>query len=198
MMRQRRALSQFFYWLGVMMAVAFSAPSWSETTSGELDSPKGITVAENTEGESNATAATAPPAETLSTTASTPAAASGQKLFGQFEIRPSWTMKVGEFHTEDTAELGYQFNPGFKLGYLQYFNTNIYNPALGHSQNLGLVAEDGYAEAKFKDLWVSADKKWTFSTSHYLYMPSFAGSRDAGMVTRVRNYLNLRRKFSEK
>lgn len=67
------------------------------------------------------------------------------KVLGAFEIRPSYKSMMGEFHSEDSAILGYQFSPNLSATYKQEFNTNVYDPQLTETQSgLNAYLVDGY------------------------------------------------------
>jgi len=123
-------------------------------------------------------------------------APSEQKIIGVLEFRPSWTQSTGKFHTENMAQLGYQFNKNTTLSYRQYFNTNIYNP--DNSEGLGLTAQDGLFVADFRNIWTNSSQGLSFGYEPRLYLPTATATRDAGMITVVRNYLKLTKKFSDK
>ena len=71
------------------------------------------------------------------------------RVLGAVEVRPSYKSNQGEFHSEDSAWLGYQFNKNNSTVYKQEFNTNIYDPKLP-AVNSGMNAylADGYLKEK--------------------------------------------------
>jgi hypothetical protein len=164
------------------------------TTSGKENAQGGVSAAKET-GPATTTSESKPSeTPTLTTTAALP-----QPIVGMLELRPSWTGSnaSGEFHTENTAELGYKFNKDRYLGYVQYFNTNIYDPTTPANKGLGLVAKDGFFSFKMNNIWESGDKSWSLSWNPRLYMPTDASLRDKGLVAYARNYLNLTKKVSK-
>jgi hypothetical protein len=114
-----------------------------------------------------------------------------QKILGLLDIRPSWTTKAGEWHTENTLEGGYQFDRQTRLSYVQFANTNIYNPAAGNPgaiSGVGLALQDGFLRFKRSELWVSSDKQTSVSYQARLYTPTFGARRDAGFISFLRQY----------
>ncbi len=125
------------------------------------------------------------------TTTTTVAAPSDAAIIGEVELRPTWTSKSGEFHTENSAELGYKFDKQLSVSYLQMFNSNIYEPsAKSDTKGLGLYAFDGFARVKVKDIWQSGDLHFSYEAR--AYMPTWSNNRDHGMITIVRNYAKLK------
>jgi len=128
-----------------------------------------------------------------------------RKVIAFFEVRPSYTHLIGEFHTEDTLELGYQPNAERKFTYVQYFNTNMYNPATkgNWGSGLGFSMQDGYLRSKLNNLWVSNNKKTNFGIQTRTYLPTLAVSGplpsnyDRGMVVSQRVYFRLQHNFND-
>ena len=126
------------------------------------------------------------------------------KVLGEFEVRPSYTSAQGEFHTENTLELGYQIRRDLKVSYVQFFNTNLYDPKSGNpvASQFGFAAQDGFLRTKIDDIWLSGDRKTSFSFQGRVYMPTLAAvdgtpSRyDQGMVSFIRTYFKLARELS--
>jgi len=112
------------------------------------------------------------------------------KILGNFEARPSYRMLVGEFHSEDSATLGYQFDQKNSVVYKQDFNTNIYEPKSAAVSGLNASLADGYLKEKFNDLY--NDGKLSLSYEGRQYLPTSTVRRDAGMVTALRNYVKLK------
>lgn len=115
-------------------------------------------------------------------------------ITGLVETRPTWTTKSGEFHTENTLALGYEFNPDLAIGYVQYINTNIYDPAA--DKGVGVIVDDGFARVQLNNLWTNPANGLALSYEPRLYVPTSAASRDAGMVATVRNYIKLKKTFN--
>ncbi|MBI1860413.1 MAG: hypothetical protein HYR96_05800, partial [Deltaproteobacteria bacterium] len=135
------------------------------------------------------------PAQSVAT-----AAVPASEFFGFFELRPSWITKMGEEHTENTIEAGYRLG-GVKMSYLQWFNTNIFNPTTeaqgaGEGNGLALIASQGLFRVKVADVWKSADQKTSLAYQGRVYLPTWSGDRDTGMLTQVRNYLTLKTEVS--
>ena len=140
------------------------------------------------------TAETAPVANPApATTAATVAVPSEAKLMGSFEVRPSWTSRIGELHTENEAMLGYKFTNNYLVRYYQYFNTNLYNPgALPDSVNSTVF--DGFVRANANN--VLTDGTNSLHLEERIYTPVSQGSRDAGMITKFRTYFKYSHQFS--
>ena len=45
------------------------------------------------------------------------------RVLGRVDLRPSWTTKSGEVHSENMVEAGYLFTPDISAAYQQNFNT---------------------------------------------------------------------------
>jgi hypothetical protein len=116
---------------------------------------------------------------------------SDQKVLGTLEFRPSYRSLVGEFHSENSAILGYQFNKEVSLVYKQEFNTNLYDPNLGEDQGgLNAYLYDGYFKLKANNLYQQG--RFSFNYEGRAYVPTWAVKRDAGMLTAIRNYAKLK------
>jgi len=121
------------------------------------------------------------------------------------DLRPSFTPEKGEFHTENTVELGYQTAGGFKISYLQYFNTNLYNPDTKKNvfKKTDFSWQDGFFKAKFGNLWESEDKKSNFSFQARAYTSAPSNSYancsryNQGMITILRPYFQFAHEFSD-
>lgn len=137
---------------------------------------------------SNAEITTAEPSQ-ASVVSTAPVSNLGARVIGGVEFRPSWTSSLGEVHSENWAQLGYQMNPNARLFYRQEFNTNVFNPGVS-SQGLGLYANDGSFRFQWKD-FAKLTSTLAASYESRLYLPTLAVKRNAGMVTSLRNHLKL-------
>ncbi len=115
------------------------------------------------------------------------------RIVGEFDLRPSYTSKAGEIHTEDTVNLGYQFDRTVTLDYTQYFLTNFMNPDSSTS-GTQLRADDGFARLKLKD--VIKENDTTLGVQTRVYLPTHSGRRDAGMVMSWRNQVTIAQKLN--
>jgi len=116
---------------------------------------------------------------------------SDSKIIGSLEIRPSYRSNLGEFHSEDSLFLGYQFNKTNNLVYKQEFNTNLYDPKLAATTSgLNGYLFDGYFRGRSNNLY----KADSFSMSYEArgYLPTWSVKRSAGLITAVRNYAKLK------
>jgi hypothetical protein len=121
---------------------------------------------------------------------------SREKVIGVVELRPSWRSRDGEFHSENSLELGYRFAAQFQFGYRQHFHTNLYNPNQRGSEGLGLESEDGFFRGKLEDIWRATDSL-SLSYEGRVYLPTQAKKREAGLVSSLRNYFRFRQRLSD-
>jgi hypothetical protein len=127
------------------------------------------------------------------------ATTSGKRGFtGYLELRPSWTTKSGEVHSEDEATVSYKFNADQQVQYTQYFNTNVYNPANGPSaaKGLGLYANDAFFKISLKKIWKDRSETNQLDFASKLYMPTWSARREAGFLTFSRDYFTLKHFFT--
>src|SRR5688500_4913561 len=73
------------------------------------------------------------------------------RLEASLDLRPSWAVDKGNFHSENELGAAYSITEDFSLGYVQEFRTNLYNSE--QDRGLDLQAWDGYAKAEVKDLY---------------------------------------------
>lgn len=113
------------------------------------------------------------------------------RVLGAVEVRPSYKSRLGEFHSEDSGVLGYQFTRDTSAVYKQEFNTNVYDPHLTESQSgLNAYLVDGYFKEKVSHLLSFGGFSLSYEGRQYL--PTWLIRREAGMVTAIRNYLKLK------
>lgn len=146
----------------------------------------GFAIAEVAHAEET-TGTTTRPGSEASSTVTTAATPGDERIIGGVELRPSWTSAVGEVHSENWVQLGYQFTRATQVFYRQEFNTNVYNPGAS-AQGLGLFATEGSVRLKVKDFYkpsAAAGLSYELRT----YLPTLSTKRDAGMITSVRNQL---------
>lgn len=130
-------------------------------------------------------------AKTLAQTQNITSSGNETKLLGSAEIRPSYKSQMGEFHSEDSVFLGYQFNRDNSVVYKQEFNTNIYDPKLASAQSgLNGYLVDGYLKEKVNNIYSSGNLSLGYEGRQYL--PTWTAKRDAGMITALRNYAKLK------
>ncbi len=127
------------------------------------------------------------PAATLSQSVGAPSAA---KVHGFAEFRPSYTTKAGEVHSENAAELGYDFSKSTFLFYRQEFNTNLYNPANVSGTNVSPT--DGYIKMVAQNLYSFSGTPLSLSYEGRYFLPTLERKREAGMLTTLRNYVWLK------
>jgi hypothetical protein len=119
-----------------------------------------------------------------------------QSVFGFLEFRPSYTSVAGEFHSENTAEVGYKLNPSLKLGYVQYYSTNLMSN-VASTQGLNLVPNDGFVYFKAKDIWQSKNQKWAASYQLRFLTPTDSAKYQAGFITSFRNQFKIAYKYND-
>lgn len=130
-------------------------------------------------------------------TSATLSAASGiEPIYGYLEFRPSYTTNVGEFHTENTAEVGYKFRPNLKAGYVQFYNTNLMNSS-GTTTGLNLSVKDGYFYFKAKNLWESSDKHLAVNYQLRLLTPTNSVKYAAGYRNTIRNQFSASYSYND-
>lgn len=113
------------------------------------------------------------------------------KLLGVAELRPSYKSLSGEFHSENSAVLGYQFNKNDSLVYKQEFNTNIYDPKLDQSKSgVNGYLVDGYLKEKLNNIYSNGNFSMSYEGRQYL--PTMENKRQVGMITSIRNYAKLK------
>lgn len=118
-------------------------------------------------------------------------AASDSSILGLLEVRPSYKSLVGEFHSEDSAVLGYQFNKDCSVVYKQEFNTNLYDPSLPQSKSgLNAYLFEGYLKAKANNVYQAGNLYLSYEARQYF--PTWSLKRDAGMLTALRNYAKVK------
>lgn len=119
------------------------------------------------------------------------------------EFRPTFTPLTGKFHTENAFELSFKLDENTKVSYVQYFNTNLYNPSEKKLifRQFGFAWGDAYARIKFNNVWESADKNTSVDIQERLYLPTAAAGEtypsriDQGMITTSRTYLTVHHEF---
>lgn len=126
-------------------------------------------------------------------------ALSNGKWLGVLDFRPTASLKGQDsFRFENSAELGYQFSPSFSVAYHQDFWTNLYNSSLvGGSEGLGLKAQDGFFDWYRDRVLESSDKTLSLSYEGRLILPVMSSRREAGLLSALRTYFIIGKKFSE-
>ena len=116
---------------------------------------------------------------------------SASSVLGAVEVRPSYKSLVGEFHSEDSALLGYQFNKNNSVVYKQEFNTNLYDPSLSANRSgLNAYLFEGYLKEKINNIYQNGNLSVSYEGRQYL--PTWSVKRDAGMLTALRNYAKVK------
>jgi len=118
-----------------------------------------------------------------------------KNFFGFFELRPTYTGLSGEFHTENTAQLGYKFSPDTTVSYIQYFNTRLYDPASSVSRG-AVYLSDGWLYGQVNNILADQDKVNTFGMRELYIPPTDSAKRDLGFIGTFRTYFKYNHKFS--
>lgn len=107
---------------------------------------------------------------------------SPSKIFGFLDLRPSYAPSSGSVRSENTVEAGYEFNPEYRLTYVQWWNTtaNFYE---------GIYAHDGFF--RFRANRVAGGSKLALNYQARLFLPTFVARQQAGFVGSVFNQLQL-------
>lgn len=118
------------------------------------------------------------------------------KFGASIDLRPSWASTEGSKHTENELAVEYRPTPSQHVGYTQEFQTNLYNPSTGET-NQGITPHlhDGYLRGEFKEIW--KEGRLSFTNEARVYMPTHAGDRNAGLITALRNYFKFNYEVSE-
>lgn len=123
-------------------------------------------------------------------------AAKSTTVIGGIDMRPSWTTKTGEFHTENSVSLGVKTVSDLSVSFVHNFNTNLFQPLPEGSGGVNPTAVDAYFKAGLPSLWTSADSTTTLTYAPRIYVPIQDAARERGMITAVRNYFNLKKTIS--
>ncbi len=163
--------------LVVLSALAgFSLAAFAETTS-----------AVNTAA---APASAQKPSPTASST-TTVAAPSESKFYGFLETRPTYARTTGQVDTENTVELGYQFNKNTKLTYTQFLITNLLPSGSSVGKGLNLRGDGGFVRMRVNDFYVSGDKTTRLSYQGRIYTPTDDSLSGTGMIGALYNSIGL-------
>ncbi len=141
-----------------------------------------------------------PASGTASTTITGAPSASDSGFLGDVDVRPSMTIQdpgsqnKAEYHNEIYPELGYQIKKDLQVWVEQDFNTNIYNPVT--NKGFGFVISDTIFKVKLNNLY-NDGKGFSFGYEPRLYVPTSSASRDAGLISYVRNYLKFSKTVSD-
>lgn len=115
------------------------------------------------------------------------------------ELRPSWQTNSAEYFSENTIEGAYRFTQSFGLGYTQEFTNNIFSRTdAPENQGMNLATHEGYFIGKLDPILENAEKGISLTYEPRLILPTDSECRNAGMITSIRNDLNLTKKFGER
>lgn len=118
------------------------------------------------------------------------------------ELRPTLNPVKGEFHTENLIQIGLGAHDKAKWSYVQYFDTNLYNPQRKRSilRKPRITVQDGYAAVRLSNLWENEEKNRSFSMQFRLYLPTnssngYPSRWKQGMIATLRNYFSIHQTF---
>src|SRR5690606_7491982 len=109
-------------------------------------------------------------AETSGTSTAYVAAPSESKTIAGIDLRPSWDPSTGVVRSEDSIEVGYQFNKTTKLTYVQAFNTHIATP--DSDQRFGTKLDAGFIRTSLSKLAEISSLGLSLSYQNRLYLPT--------------------------
>ncbi len=139
------------------------------------------------------TTTTATPSSNSST--ATVSAPSDEKVFGTFEVRPSWASRNGNVDTENTLEAGYQFNKTTKLSYAQFFKTDLFPATSLQGKGVHLRGDGGFARVKVAEIYKSEDKLTTLAFQGRIYSPTDDSMAGTGFLTAAYGSFKLQHDF---
>lgn len=116
------------------------------------------------------------------------------KIVGFVDIRPGY-IPTGQFLTENTVRLGYQFKKDRRLVVEQYISTNLYQPTSAAS-GMNVTQYDGYVGAQLNNLWTDKANGLSFSYAPRFYLPQSQLSQDRGLITFHRSNFALTKQFN--
>ncbi len=114
-------------------------------------------------------------------------------LTGFFEFRPTYSTKSPSYSAENTAAIGYRFNPDLAIEWTQYFGHNLYNQSV---KSFNFALDDSFFALQMKPLW-SNDSGMNLTFEPRMYLPTKEEEAKNGMVTALRTYFTLCQKLSE-
>ncbi len=121
-----------------------------------------------------------------------------KQLWGNIELRPSWTTRVGEIHGENSAELGYKFTPDLNLSYCQDLTTQFYDPTKSEDQQgFSLNIQRSFLRLRANNLWVDKANGLTLFYQNRWFIPNNSADRAMGFIAVTRNYINLKKQISD-
>lgn len=148
-------------------------------------------------------------AETQGTNAvSTNKVASSSAVKASIEARPSVKFepvtqngqttqsKMPKYYSENTIDVGYQFNSKLYAGYRQFFDTDLYSFS-DHGARLGASNAGSILRVKINDIWSNSSSGTSLGYEPRLYLPLEQSMKDAGNVVRLRNYIVLSQKVTD-
>lgn len=113
------------------------------------------------------------------------------KIIGNIDLRPSLTVTGNKLYTEDTVELGYEFSPGRSVSVVQYFETNLLDPAEDGQNGISPTIYDTFLRAKVGKILEDKENGLSFGYQNRTYLPVSENSRAQGMIATFRNYLTV-------
>lgn len=135
----------------------------------------------------------APAGQSTTVTAANPEPTS--KFFATLDMRAEFYSVAGAWDTSNYTNIGYQFNPNFKMSWYQGFDSNLYSAAkvgsvggpLYSANTAGLngVLDQGYLRTKVDNIWKSG--QYAFNYESRIYVPTWAFDSQVGNIVRFYN-----------
>ncbi|MBI4403520.1 MAG: hypothetical protein HY537_05130 [Deltaproteobacteria bacterium] len=121
-------------------------------------------------------------------------APSASKIIGTLEFRAEYYGEKGALDTTNCVELGYQFNPDFKINWYQGFITNLYNPEATPA-GINSMFEQGFLRTRLSNIW--KDDSLSLSYESRIFAPTWQPEIAQGNITRIYNKFTLSRKVND-
>ena len=148
-----------------------------------------------TEAAATAPTTSSAPSAPGSTTTTTVATPSDSKFWAFLELRPTYQRTDGKVDTEDTIELGYQFNKNTKLSYAQFLKTELLPSGSSIGQGVNLRGDGGFLRMRVNNIYVSQSKETRLSYQGRIYTPTYPSAPSEGFVGTLYNGLALAQDF---
>jgi hypothetical protein len=156
----------------------------------------GMALSTTSFGETGTTVATSEPGVPEASEVAAAKSASKGNIIGTLDLRGEYYLQGSAFDTSNYAQLGYQFNPNFKMQWTQGFDSNINNATLYGKQTQGLnfILDQGYLRTQVANIWKSGNL--SLSYENRIYVPTLFADADRGNITQIYNYLKLANKIT--
>ncbi len=155
-----------------------------------------LVISATADAATSATTLAAPPATVgvpaVSTALPANPAATGAKIIGNVDLRPSVQMSDGLVYSEDMIEFGVQFAPGRAITYVQTF----YTAEPGQEQDaLKVTTSPGWIRSRVGNI-AKLPGNIDVSYENRTYLPTWEFDRTRGQIASFRNYFKFNKDFS--